>query len=663
MRKVLLIEPNYKNKFPPIALMKLSTYFKLKGDDVTFYKGDFRSFVISQIADKCVAKLKEIHPDYFWESKRHFIIEFIRTRKNEELDNLKLYDFEDELLITNWILYYKDYYWKKKYLQEPDWDYICISTLFTFYYDITVKTINDFKRLLKPNGEIMIGGVLATLQSEDIENETGIKPRKGLLNQPGDIDPGDSLIIDSLPLDYTILDEIDYKYEMSDAYYGYLTRGCIRKCPFCAVPKLEPNYEDYIPLKQRILEVESVCGPQRNLLLMDNNILASNSFDAIIEEIIDCGFQKGATYNPVPALPLAIENLRNHVNDKAFTRKVQKLYVDFLNSLKDSDDSYKVYEILEDKHLLKFDTTTREKLLEAADAIMPIFESHKPHKRTLARTIDFNQGVDGRLFTPHIAKQLSRIAISPLRIAFDDIALREPYEKAVRMSADNGIKNFSNYLLYNFLDKPVDLFHRMRINVELCDELGINIYSFPMKYHPIVGEYSHNRNYIGKYWNRKYIRAVQAVLNSTKGMIGRGISYFRKAFGHTQEEYLSILEMPDTYIIYRFFFEWLDSKKHPLGMSNWVKSINCMTYIEQQLFFSIIHDNDFDPQHITEDLPKRVKHALSFYRNRRDDVAKEKGELYSLKKEFDTLPKESLEYIKNSFTSTIKFKRSYNKKK
>ena len=29
MRNVLLLEPNYKNKFPPIALMKLATYFRL----------------------------------------------------------------------------------------------------------------------------------------------------------------------------------------------------------------------------------------------------------------------------------------------------------------------------------------------------------------------------------------------------------------------------------------------------------------------------------------------------------------------------------------------------------------------------------------------------------------------------------------------------------
>lgn len=151
-------------------------------------------------------------------------------------------------------------------------------------------------------------------------------------------------------------------------------------------------------------------------------------------------------------------------------------------------------------------------------------------------------------------------------------------------------------------------------------------------------------------------------MNSTKGSIGRGKSFFLKAFGRNLEEYHTLLEMPDTYIIYRFFFEWLDSKKHPLGMSKWVKSINSMTYNEQQLFFSIIHDSDFGSQNISEELPTRVKFALSFYRNRRDDVAKENGELYILKKEFDALPKDLLNYIKNSCAGTIKFKRKYHTK-
>ena len=77
----------------------------------------------------------------------------------------------------------------------------------------------------------------------------------------------------------------------------------------------------------------------------------------------------------------------------------------------------------------------------------------------------------------------------------------------------------------------------MKINIDLCEELNVSVYSFPMKYHPICKkeedeeDFSHNRDYIGKHWNRKYIRAVQAILNSTKGKIGRGQSFFYEAFG------------------------------------------------------------------------------------------------------------------------------------
>ena len=57
MRKVLLLEPNYKNKYPPIGLMKLATYFRLRGDDVVFYKGDLKEFIIRQITEECIEQL------------------------------------------------------------------------------------------------------------------------------------------------------------------------------------------------------------------------------------------------------------------------------------------------------------------------------------------------------------------------------------------------------------------------------------------------------------------------------------------------------------------------------------------------------------------------------------------------------------------------------
>ena len=37
-----------------------------------------------------------------------------------------------------------------------------------------------------------------------------------------------------------------------------------------------------------------------------------------------------------------------------------------------------------------------------------------------------------------------------------------------------------------------------------------------------------DRTFLGKRWNRKFIRAVQTVLNSTKGKIGKGKSFFIK---------------------------------------------------------------------------------------------------------------------------------------
>lgn len=294
-RNILLIEPNYKNKFPPIALMKLSTYHKMLGDHVVFYKGEFKEFILERISEKCVRKLTEIEPQGNWGSKKHYVYDFIKTRKKDYYASLQLDSYNSELLLGNWVIYYKDYYWKKLYLAEPEWDRVMITTLFTFYFDATVKCINDFKRLVKPHGLVMVGGVLATLQPKELEAATGIKPHTGLLNKPGDLDDND-IIIDSLPLDYTILEEIDYKYEMSNAYYGSLTKGCIRHCPFCAVPKLEPVYEEHIPLKERIDAVRKLCGDQRDLLLMDNNVMASEKFDEIIEDIIDSGFGAGATY-------------------------------------------------------------------------------------------------------------------------------------------------------------------------------------------------------------------------------------------------------------------------------------------------------------------------------------------------------------------------------
>ena len=63
------------------------------------------------------------------------------------------------------------------------------------------------------------------------------------------------------------------------------------------------------------------------------------------------------------------------------------------------------------------------------------------------------------------------------------------------------------------------------------DYTGRALTNQDMKYHPISDpKYFRNRNYIGKYWSRKFICSVQAVLDFTKREIGRGVNFFKEAF-------------------------------------------------------------------------------------------------------------------------------------
>ena len=611
--------------------MKISTYYRNLGNwDVVFFKGDLTTFVIERIADKCIAELELIDNSIDWGIRKDRVFDYIKTRKHEALDSIGIEDSNFELLIRGKLDDYKNYYWKGTWKLHPEWDRVCVTTLFTFYWDITVETILFAKQLVKKPKDLDVGGVLASIQPDKLYEATGVKPSVGVLNKPGVFDKGDTQIIDELPLDYSILDEIDYKYPMSNAFYGYMSRGCIRHCPFCAVPSLEAVYTPYISLK--------------DLLLMDNNVLASERFEDIINEIKACGFERGAKFAQPNMLEISVRNLRDGWNDRAYIRKTQSLMSEFYESLSNKDESFEVYKILEKYHIKKLITSKKENLLAAYDEIKPYYDKHF-YKGLKQRYVDFNQGVDARLFTAEKARLLASIAIRPLRIAFDDIKTRPAYEKAVRWSVAAGIKDFSNYLLYNFKDEPVDLYRRLKINVELCEELGVNIYSFPMKYHPLHGENSHDRDYIGVHWNRKYIRAIQAILNSTKGKVGKGVEFFGEAFGHTEEEYYELLEMPETFILYRFFFKWLDEKngrgtEHWRGL--WHHCKEKMTESEWNKVQEVIHTNVFDVNVIHNFSDNEVRELLQCYVNYRKDIVTEGTELYMLKKEYDQHPTKKL---------------------
>ena len=425
-KNILLIEPGYRNKYPPLGLMKISQYHGPDGkcDNVKFIKGEDKS-VIGQA-----------------------------------------------------------------------WDRVYITSLFSFEWTRTARSIDFALEVVKGQADrIFVGGIAASLMHEQFLNEPkwrGVRFIKGLLGgAPAvslQLDPFDEELysddvngtpIEDLIPDYSILKQIEYSYSVSDAYFTYASRGCVRKCKFCGVPTLEGMQRDTNSLTEIVEGVRRLYGEKKDLVLMDNNVVASANFKEIIAEIVDLGFEKGATL--------------------------------------------------------------------------------KRGRVAVKRRVDFNQGIDARILCkdPMYLRELSKIAIKPLRIAFDHLGVKKPYSQAIRYAADAGLTDLSNYMLYNFHDSPQDLFERMRLNVSLNEELGIRIFSFPMRYQPVNRP---DRGHIGPKWNSYFLRSMQIILQATHGIVSGAPDYFRTAFGDTFEDFQEILMRPHHYIFNRYWYEQFGGK-------------------------------------------------------------------------------------------------------
>lgn len=646
IRNILLIEPNYSNKYPPIGLMKIATYHRMLGDNVRFFKGNLEDFVIDQLFEDCVKRLTMIDGSVDWDARKTAIKQFIKTKKNQLwiIEELNLEANSNKELILNCLVDFADNFKRKRYAESPKYDRIYVTTLFTFYWKITVETINFCKNLVKDTNQLLVGGILATLLHEELEREVGIKPMEGLLDTPGILDPKNKkargIIIDNLPLDYSILHEIDYEYPTHSAYFTFMTKGCTRKCAFCSVPVLEPTYKPKIETVDKFNDVKGQFGDQQNLLLMDNNVLASPKFIEIIDEIKEMGFYKGATYVEPNQLKIAVENLQRNYNDFGYNRRAFRLIHSLIPRLKGAV-SQNYYNILAENDLLKEERSSKEKILKVYPLICDIYEKYR-NKSPKKRYVDFNQGTDCRYVTEELMKKMSEIPIRPLRLAFDYIGLKNQYTKAVKLAAKYGIRQLSNYILYNFNDKPDDLYERLEINAKLCLELDVQIFSFPMKYIPLFGEEAKHRRHTGKHWNKKFIRAIQCILNVTKGIVAPSqkkekSSFFREAFGKDIIEFHEILYMPETYIIYRHLFRY-----ELKGTQIWENEYRSLSVDDRCVAHEIIEENDFSEHFIERKNPsERVRHFLRHYKYiSRDDVDRNDKEYIKLKTKFDKLIKD-----------------------
>jgi hypothetical protein len=219
---VLLVEPAYRSKFPPLGLMRLSTYHHGRGDRVAFVRG---------------------------ESK------WARVRR---------------------------------------WDRIYVASLFTWELPRTADTIGFYRGSVENPDNIFVGGTGVTLLPGYIrERCPGCTIVEGPLDTPGCLGPNTPAIANLVP-DYSLLERVDWQYCPRDAYFVRITKGCIRTCKFCAVPKLEKQFGRTIPLRQQIDDAKMEHVEKQHLVVMDNNILGIEGVEDIFRDIRELGFEKGA---------------------------------------------------------------------------------------------------------------------------------------------------------------------------------------------------------------------------------------------------------------------------------------------------------------------------------------------------------------------------------
>lgn len=167
-------------------------------------------------------------------------------------------------------------------------------------------------------------------------------------------------------------------------------------------------------------------------------------------------------------------------------------------------------------------------------------------------SIDFNQGMDARLFTEEKAKEFARIRIEPIRFSFDSMAQDSDVQKAIDLCRKYDIStDISIYVLYNFKEGPEEIYYRMS---EIARHGG-NI--FPMLYRDINAIDTKTLKGNGKWSTEQidnfrrlgwYFRHYNRGIIFTRG-IDSYINDFFERFGKNEKEFIDKLSRRPTKFI------------------------------------------------------------------------------------------------------------------
>jgi len=188
---ILLVEPAYYTRYPPLGLLKLASYYRLQGNSVELIRG-------------CSFPHK-----------------------------------------------------------KPD--KVCVTSLFTWGWKEVWEAVRYYKSLF-PSAEICLGGIYASLMPEHAKLSGADQVHIGLVKEAEDLLPAYDLVPQ---WQWSIL---------------FASRGCPNHCSFCAVPRLEGR------LNSCKASIKHLVYPgHKRLILWDNNILASPSWNSVVAEAQELG--------------------------------------------------------------------------------------------------------------------------------------------------------------------------------------------------------------------------------------------------------------------------------------------------------------------------------------------------------------------------------------
>jgi hypothetical protein len=109
--------------------------------------------------------------------------------------------------------------------------------------------------------------------------------------------------------------------------------------------------------------------------------------------------------------------------------------------------------------------------------------------------VDFNQGLDAKLFNEEVVEKLTKINLMCLRLSYDKKKDKEAVRKAIELLVSSGIRGrkIIVYVLYNWNEDPDDFFLRVR------DILEWGAVVFPMRYQPL--DALEKNTYISPFWD------------------------------------------------------------------------------------------------------------------------------------------------------------------